>query len=66
VAVSVLIDASLVRTILVPAVMSLLGQRAWWLPRWPSWLPRLDIEGGAAPTSPAPVSSPAEAKTRAG
>ncbi len=45
-AVSVLIDASIVRMILVPAVMSLLGDRAWWLPRWlDRILPRIDIEG---------------------
>jgi putative drug exporter of the RND superfamily len=35
-----------VRMILVPAVMSLLGDRAWWLPRWlDRILPRIDIEG---------------------
>ena len=31
---AVLIDASLVRMILVPSVMALLGARAWWMPRW--------------------------------
>jgi uncharacterized membrane protein len=40
------------RTILVSAVMSVLGQRAGWLPRWLHWLPHLDIEGGDAPASP--------------
>ena len=45
-AVSVLIDASVVRMVLVPAVMSLLGDRAWWMPRWlDRILPHLDIEG---------------------
>jgi putative drug exporter of the RND superfamily len=43
---AVLIDASLVRMILVPAIMSLLGARAWWLPRWLSPLvPDLRLEG---------------------
>jgi putative drug exporter of the RND superfamily len=43
---AVLIDASLVRMILVPAVMSLLGARAWWLPRWLAPLvPDLRLEG---------------------
>jgi len=43
-AISVLIDASLVRMILVPAVMALLGRRAWWIPRWlDRILPNLDI-----------------------
>jgi RND superfamily putative drug exporter len=45
-AVGVFVDAFLVRMTLVPAVMSLLGDRAWWLPRWlDARLPRLDVEG---------------------
>ena len=45
-AAAVLIDASIVRMVLVPAVMSLLGRRAWWLPRWlDRVLPDVDIEG---------------------
>jgi RND superfamily putative drug exporter len=38
-AVAVIIDATLVRTVLVPAVMALLGRRNWYLPRWLAWLP---------------------------
>jgi len=38
-AVAVLIDATLVRGVLLPAVMALLGNRTWWLPRWLRWLP---------------------------
>ena len=46
---AVLIDASLVRMILVPAIMSLLGARAWWLPRWLAPLvPNLQLEGELA------------------
>jgi RND superfamily putative drug exporter len=46
-AVSVAIDASLVRMILVPAVMSILGDRAWWIPRWlDRILPHLRLEEG--------------------
>lgn len=42
----VLIDAFVVRMTLVPAVMSLLGRRAWWLPRWlDRLLPDIDVEG---------------------
>jgi RND superfamily putative drug exporter len=49
-AVSVLIDASVVRMVLVPAIMSLLGDRAWWVPRWlDKILPHIDIEGDGAP-----------------
>jgi uncharacterized membrane protein YdfJ with MMPL/SSD domain len=45
-AVGVLIDAFVVRMTVVPAVMALLGGRAWWLPRWlDRVLPNVDIEG---------------------
>ncbi|MEN3584332.1 MMPL family transporter [Streptomyces sp. ZYX-F-203] len=45
-AVSVLIDATVVRLLLVPAVMTLLGRHAWWTPRWlDRVLPRIDAEG---------------------
>lgn len=47
-AVGVFVDAFVVRMTLVPAVMTLLGRRAWWLPRWlDRLLPSLDIEGEA-------------------
>src|SRR4051794_22182745 len=47
-AVAVLLDVTLVRMVLVPAAMSLLGHRAWWLPAWlERRLPVIDIEGGA-------------------
>lgn len=53
-AVAVLIDATLVRMVLVPATMSLLGRANWWLPGWlDRILPHLDLEGAA----PAPVVS---------
>ena len=43
---AILIDATLVRLLLVPAVMYLLGDRAWWLPRWADQrLPQVHIEG---------------------
>ncbi|MCX5097158.1 MMPL family transporter [Streptomyces sp. NBC_00365] len=65
-AVAVLFDALVVRMALVPAVMALLGERAWWLPaRLARWLPRVDIEGEslsrtpAAETEPAPVAEAA-------
>ena len=45
-AVAVLLDATIVRMVLVPATMELLGDRNWWLPRWlDRILPRVDIEG---------------------
>jgi len=42
---AVLIDATLVRLVLVPATMELLGDRNWWFPSWLEWLPRVHIEG---------------------
>ncbi|MGW3989968.1 MMPL family transporter [Streptomyces sp. NPDC004830] len=46
-AVSVLIDATVVRLLMVPAVMTLLGRHAWWTPRWlDRVLPHIDAEGG--------------------
>jgi len=45
-AVAIAIDSTLVRCLLVPAVMVLLGKRAWWLPRWMDrLLPHISIEG---------------------
>jgi RND superfamily putative drug exporter len=46
VAVSLLIDATLVRLVLLPAVLALLGDRTWYLPRWLRWLPHVEVEGG--------------------
>ncbi len=47
-AVGVLADAFLVRMLIVPAVMLIVGERMWWLPRWlDRLLPNLDIEGEA-------------------
>jgi RND superfamily putative drug exporter len=65
-AAAVLIDASVIRMVLVPAVMALLGAHAWWSPRWLlRILPTIDIEGTAPPAPaaalvPAPRSGEAE------
>ena len=49
-ATAILFDATIVRMLLVPATMELLGDRNWWLPRWlDRLLPNLDVEGHAAP-----------------
>ena len=46
-ATAVLVDATIVRLVLVPATMELLGDRNWWLPRWlDRLLPHVDVEGG--------------------
>ncbi|MCB2412271.1 MMPL family transporter [Demequina sp. TTPB684] len=44
-AVAVILDATVVRSLLVPAVMALLGDANWYLPRWLQWLPQLQVEG---------------------
>ena len=54
-AAAVLLDATLIRTILVPSAMKLLGRWNWYLPSWLEWLPYLSIEGSpAAPPAAAP------------
>jgi len=54
-ATAVFVDATVVRMVLVPATMELLGDRNWWLPRWlDRLLPHLDLEPepAAAPAAP--------------
>jgi uncharacterized membrane protein YdfJ with MMPL/SSD domain len=50
-AVAVLIDATIIRAILLPASMRLLGDWNWYLPKWLEWLPRVGVEGDAAAPS---------------
>jgi RND superfamily putative drug exporter len=57
-AAAILIDATIVRAVLLPAAMKLLGRWNWYLPRWLEWLPRIGLEGGANAPRRAPV--PAE------
>jgi uncharacterized membrane protein YdfJ with MMPL/SSD domain len=47
VAVALLLDATIVRLMLVPAAMQLLGDRNWYLPAWLRWLPDVHVEGAA-------------------
>ena len=53
-ATAVLIDATIVRCVLLPATMKLLGDWNWYLPNWLRWLPRLEHGGGLTPR-PAPA-----------
>jgi putative drug exporter of the RND superfamily len=48
VAVALLLDATVIRSVLMPATLAILGDRGWWLPPWLGWLPRLTVEGPAA------------------
>jgi RND superfamily putative drug exporter len=55
---AVLVDATIVRLLLVPAVMGLLGHRNWWLPRpLDRWLPHLHVEGRADGLAAVPAGS---------
>jgi RND superfamily putative drug exporter len=56
VAVALLIDATIIRSIILPSAMKLLGRWNWYLPRWLEWLPRLEAEG-SVPARPATTSS---------
>ena len=56
---AVLVDATIVRMMLVPSIMEILGDANWWFPKWLDFLPRIDIEGdqddarrSAAPGTP--------------
>jgi RND superfamily putative drug exporter len=58
-AVAVLLDATIVRAVLLPASMKLLGDWNWYLPSWLQWLPRFDLGEAEAPpeAKPTPVSA---------
>jgi uncharacterized membrane protein YdfJ with MMPL/SSD domain len=58
-AAAVLIDATIVRAVLLPATMKLLGDANWYLPKWLEWLPRLDHEPRPAEVAPAAAPEPA-------
>jgi RND superfamily putative drug exporter len=63
VGVALLIDATVIRTVLLPSAMSLLGHRNWYLPRWLELLPHVNIEGEpptARPTLAPPSVEPAQ------
>jgi RND superfamily putative drug exporter len=60
-AVAVLIDATIIRGVLLPATMKLLGDWNWYLPKWLEWLPRVSPEAAAPvparPAQPKPVAT---------
>jgi RND superfamily putative drug exporter len=58
-ATAILLDATVVRMVLVPATMALLGRANWWLPGWlDRWLPHLDLEDEGVPRDAVPVRTP--------
>ena len=52
VAVALLLDATIVRSIVLPCTVSLLGEHSWYLPRWLNWLPRIEAESPRQQTVP--------------
>jgi RND superfamily putative drug exporter len=59
-AAAIFLDATVVRMVLVPASMQLLGERNWWLPRWlDRILPNLDVDRAAPPSAPTDNDEPA-------
>jgi RND superfamily putative drug exporter len=55
-AIAVLIDATIVRAVLLPATMKLLGDWNWYLPRWLEWMPAVKHEGSIE-AEPAPAAA---------
>ena len=58
VAVALFLDATVIRSVLVPAAMELLGDRNWYFPSWLEWLPHLEVELPERPPGSPPVSVP--------
>lgn len=48
IAVALLLDATIIRSVVLPSAMKLLGSWNWYLPRWLEWLPHMNVEGPAA------------------
>jgi RND superfamily putative drug exporter len=63
-ATAVAVDATIVRMVLVPSTMALVGDPNWWLPRWlDRILPRLDLEGDVEGDSAGNAAAPARDHT---
>jgi RND superfamily putative drug exporter len=57
VAVALILDATLIRSVVLPSAMALLGDRSWYFPRWLEWLPHVEVESarGKEADRPAPA-----------
>ena len=53
VAIALLLDATVIRSVVLPSTLALLDKRSWYLPRWLEWIPHVEVEG--------PVEAPASA-----
>jgi uncharacterized membrane protein YdfJ with MMPL/SSD domain len=56
--IAILLDATIVRLVIVPSTMVLLGEWNWWLPRWLQWLPRIDLPDERADAGSASLQAP--------
>src|SRR5436190_7148317 len=54
VAVALLIDATIIRSVVLPSLLGLLERRSWYLPGWLDWLPHVEVERPVAPPAPEP------------
>jgi RND superfamily putative drug exporter len=52
VAVALLLDATVIRSVVLPSTLALLDRRSWYLPRWLEWIPHVEVE---RPPEAAPV-----------
>ena len=62
---AILIDATIVRAVLLPASMKILGEWNWYLPSWLEWLPRWDVEAPEPDAAPAPAAGSLDARPSA-
>ena len=51
VAIALLLDATIIRSVVLPSLLVLLGERAWYMPRWLRWIPNIGIERAPEPAS---------------
>jgi uncharacterized membrane protein YdfJ with MMPL/SSD domain len=55
VAIALLLDATVIRSVVLPATLGLLDRRSWYLPRWLDWLPHVEVESASTPGDAATV-----------
>jgi RND superfamily putative drug exporter len=53
VAIALLLDATVIRSVVLPSTLALLDKRSWYLPRWLEWIPHVEVEGPVEASAPA-------------
>jgi len=51
VAIALLLDATIIRSVVLPSLLALLGERAWYMPRWLRWIPEIGLERAPEPAA---------------